>query len=98
MTAFNAVRFRVKPGREQEFLDAHKKVEANWPGLRHANMIKTGERTYCIIAEWSDMDSLAAARPSMIKTLDSLRDTLEDLGGVLGVTDPVSGPVVLALK
>jgi len=98
MTAFNAVRFRVKPGREQEFLDAHKKVEANWPGLRHANMIKTGERTYCIIAEWSDMDSLAAARPSMIKTLDSLRDTLEDLGGGLGVTDPVSGPVVLALK
>ena len=98
MTAFNAVRFRVKPGREQEFLDAHKKVEANWPGLRHANMIKTGERTYCIIAEWSDMDSLAAARPSMIKTLDSFRDTLEDLGGGLGVTDPVSGPVVLELK
>ena len=29
MTAFNAVRFRVKPGREQEFLDAHKKVERN---------------------------------------------------------------------
>jgi hypothetical protein len=33
MTAFNAVRFRVKPGRDQEFLDAHKKVQANWPGL-----------------------------------------------------------------
>ena len=98
MTAFNAVRFRVKPGREQEFLDAHRKIEANWPGLRHANIIKSGERTYCIIAEWSDMDSLAAARPSMIKTLDSLRDTLEDLGGGLGVTDPVSGPVVLPLK
>jgi hypothetical protein len=98
MTAFNAVRFRVKAGREQEFLDAHKKVEANWPGLRHANMIKTGERTYSIIAEWSDMDSLAAARPSMIKTLDSFRDTLEDLGGGLGVADPVSGPVVLPMK
>ena len=98
MTAFNAVRFRVKAGREQEFLDAHKKVEVNWPGLRHANMIKTGERTYCIIAEWSDMDALAAARPKMIQTLDSFRDTLEDLSGGLGVTDPVSGPVVLALK
>ena len=98
MTAFNAVRFRVKPGREQEFLNAHKNVEANWPGLRHANIIKTGERTYCIIAEWSDMDSLAAARASMITTLDSFRDTLEDLGGGLGVTDPVSGPVVLPLK
>jgi hypothetical protein len=98
MTAFNAVRFRVKPGREQEFLDAHKKVEANWPGLKHANMIKTGERTYCIIAEWIDMDSLANARPNMIATLDSFRDTLEDLGAGLGVTDPVSGPVVLPLK
>jgi hypothetical protein len=98
MTAYNVVRFRVKAGREQDFLDAHKRVEANWPGLRHANIIKTGERSYCIIAEWSDMDSLANARPNMIATLDSFRNTLEELGGSLGVTDAVSGPVVLALK
>jgi quinol monooxygenase YgiN len=98
MTAFNAVRFKVKSGREQEFLDAHKKVQANWPGLKHANMINTGDRTFCIIAEWTDMDALANARPNMIATLDSFRDTLEDLGGGLGLTDPVSGPVVLALK
>lgn len=98
MTAFNAVRFKVKAGREQEFLDAHKKVDSDWPGLIHVNMIKTGERTYCIIAEWSDMQALANARPQMIATLDSFRDTLDDLGGGLGVTDPVSGPVVLALK
>jgi hypothetical protein len=97
MTAFNVVRFRVKSGREQEFLDAHNKV-ADWSGLKHVNMIKTGERTYCIIAEWTDMDALAKARPNMIATLDSFRDTLEDLGGGLGVSDPVSGPVVLALK
>jgi len=38
------------------------------------------------------MDSLAAARPNMIATLDSFRDTLD------GDTDPVSGPVVLTLK
>jgi len=98
MTAFNAVRFRVKPGREQEFLDAHAKVQRNWAGLLRANIIKTGECTYCIIAEWADMDSLANARPNMIATLDTFRDTLEDLGGGLGLTDPVSGPVVLALK
>jgi quinol monooxygenase YgiN len=98
MTAFNAVRFRVKPGRDQEFLEAHKKVQADWPGLVHVYMIKTGEHSYCVIAEWSDMDALAQARPHMIATLDSLRHTLEDLGGGLGVTDPVSGPVVLALK
>ena len=96
MTAFNAVRFRVKPGCDQEFLDAHKSVD--WPGLRHVNMIKAGERSYCIIAEWDDMDALAKARPHMIATLDSFRHTLEDLGGGLGVTDAVAGPVVLALK
>jgi quinol monooxygenase YgiN len=98
MTAFNAVRFRVKSGREQEFLDAHKKVQANWPGLLHANIIKTDDRTFCIIAEWTDMNALANARPNMIATLNSFRDTLEELGGGIGLTDPVSGPVVLALK
>jgi hypothetical protein len=98
MSAFNAVRFRVKSGRDQEFLDAHKAVPSSWPGLRHANIIKTGEHTYCIIAEWNDADALAKARPHMIRTLDSFRGTLEDLGGGLGVTDAVSGPVVMTLK
>ena len=70
MVAFNAVRFKVKVGREQEFLDAHKGVGMSWPGLRHANIIKTGERTYCIIAEWDGLQSLADARPQMIATLD----------------------------
>lgn len=98
MTAFNAVRFRVKAGREQEFLDAHKTVGATWPDLIHANIIKTGERSFCIIAEWKDMDACIAARPNMITTLNSFRETLEDLGGGLGLTDPAAGPVVLALK
>lgn len=98
MTAFNVVRFRVKPGRDQDFLDAHKRVDANWPGLVGVRMVKTGDRSYCIIGEWAEMDSLAKARPQMLALLDSFRDTLEDLGGGLGVTDPVSGPVVLAMK
>ena len=98
MAAFNVVRFKVKPGREQEFLDAHSGTNAAWPGLRHANIIKNGERSYCIIAEWSSLSDLAGARQHMIATLDSFRDTLEDLGGGLGVTDPVSGEVVLSLR
>ena len=44
------------------------------------------------------METLAKARAKLIATLDSFRDTLEDLGGGLGVTDPVSGPVILMLK
>ena len=75
-----------------------KKVAFAWPGLRHVNIIKTGEHTFCVIGEWTNMDAIANARASMIATLNSFRDTLEDLGGGLGVTDPVSGPVVKALK
>ena len=96
MTAFNSVRFKVKPGRDEEFIDAHRRAERNWPGLRRANLIKTGEQTYCIVGEWDDMDSLAAARPHMGATLDTFRHMLEEVGGE--VTDPVSGTVVLELK
>ena len=98
MSAFNAVRFRVRPGRDQEFLDAHRAVAGHWPGLEHANIIKTGDHSYCIIAEWRDFNALAKARPEMIATLDTFRHTLEDLGGGVGVTDAVSGEVVLTMK
>jgi len=61
-------------------------------------MIRTGDRSYCIIGEWEDMAAMAVARPNMIATLNSFRDTLEDFGGGLGATDPVSGPVVLEMR
>ena len=100
MTAFNVVRFRVKPGREQEFLDAHQpqNVKSKWPGWRRVDVIQTGDRSYCVIGEWEDMAAMAAARPNMVATLNSFRDTLEDLGGGLGVTDAVSGPVVTEIR
>jgi hypothetical protein len=98
MTTFNVVRFRVKPGRESDFLDAHRNGKARWPGLVKGHMIKTGERTYCAVCEWPDEATLAAARPNMIATLNTFRDTLEDLGGGLGVTDAVSGASVIDLK
>ena len=65
--------------------------------MRRVTIIKTGERSYCFIGEWDSMQAMAAARPHMIATLDTFRDTLEDLGGGLGVTDPVSGEVVVEL-
>lgn len=94
MTAYNVVRFRTKPGQEQAFIDAHGKVDRTMSGFRKGSLIKTGDRSFCLIGEWDDFDSIAAARPEMISILDSFRDMLEDLGGGLGVTDPVSGSVV----
>ena len=98
MSAFNAVRFRVKPGRQKEFVDAHRQIAADWPGLVRANLIRTGDRSYCLIAEWTDEEAIAQARPKMLETLNSFRDTLQVLSPQLGYTDPVSGPVVLELK
>jgi hypothetical protein len=98
MTAFNAVRFRIKSGRHSDFLDAHRNVPQSWLGLKHANIVKTGEDTYCLIAEWDDVEAMTEARPAMIATLNSFRDTLEEIGTGLGVTDAVSGAVVLTLK
>jgi hypothetical protein len=97
MTACNIVRFRIKPGMDQEFLDAHREGKAAWPGLTRGFIIATGERTYVLVGEWPDMTELSGARQRMIQTLDTFRHTLEDLGSGLGVTDAVSGKVVLAL-
>jgi len=97
MKAFNVVRFRVKPGEEERFLDAHRQAKVDFAGYRGAAIIKTGERSYCLIGGWDDFDSLVAARPQMIAMLDTVRDTIEDLGGGLGVTDPVSGETVVEL-
>lgn len=43
MTAFNVVRFRVKPGAEQAFLDAHRNARPDWPGGRRFTVVKAGE-------------------------------------------------------
>jgi hypothetical protein len=46
---------------------------------------------------WPSQKAMAAARPAMIKTLDSFRATLDDQGEGRGITDAVSGAVVLDL-
>lgn len=97
-TAFNIVRFRVKPGREQDFIDAHRKADPTFKGFLRGSLVDTGERTFCFVGEWDSFDAIAAARPQMISLLDTFRDHLVDLGGELGVTDPVSGEVVIDLK
>lgn len=97
MTAFNVVRMRVKPGREAEFLKLNQPESGKMPGMRSGHIIKTGDRSYCLLAEWDSMDAIVAARPSMIGLLDTMRGLLEDLGGGLGVTDPVSGEVVVTI-
>jgi quinol monooxygenase YgiN len=98
MTAFNVVRFRVKPGREEAFIEAHRRAHPAFKGFMRGTLIKTGERSFCMVGEWKSFDDLAAARPQMIGILDTFRGDLEDLGDGLGVTDPVSGETVYEMK
>ena len=89
----NCVRVVVKQGCEKRYLDA---VEA-WvspKGMRERYLARTGERAFCFVALWDSEDSLVEARPQMIEHLNSVRDLLEELSPELGVTDPVSGPVI----
>jgi hypothetical protein len=91
MTAYNVVRMRVKPGRNEDYLEAHRAIDRDtFAGMKSVAIIQTGERDFCLIGEWDSMDAIVAARPTMIATLDRSREMLEDLGGDLGVTDPIS--------
>ena len=94
MAAFNVVRFRVKPGCEQQFIDAHRKLRREFSGFIGGSLVRTGERSFCMVGEWRSFQHIVKARPAMIGLLDSFRELLEDLGSGLGVTDPVSGEVV----
>jgi hypothetical protein len=97
MTAYNVVRMRVKPGREADYLKSHEAMDRSAlkaAGLKKFSIVKTGDRSYCVVGEWESFDSIVKARPEMIGQLDRMRDMLEDLGGGVGVTDPVSGEVV----
>jgi hypothetical protein len=97
MKAFNLVRFHVKPGGEEKFIEEHRRAASDFPGFQRGSLIKTGDRSYCFIGECDDDESIQRAEPQMAAALDQLRDTLEDLGGGLGVTDPVSGELILEL-
>jgi hypothetical protein len=94
MTAFNVVRFRVKAGNEQQVIDTYRSIRPAYQGYLGGDLIQTGERSFCIIGKWRNMNALVAARPQMIVVLDRLREMLEDLGNGLGVTDPVAGETV----
>ena len=97
MRSYNVVRFKVKPGKEEKFIEAHR-IDPDFKGFRGGALVKTGERAYCFVGEWESFEHLAGAREKMVGMLDSFRDALEDLGGGLGKTDPVSGEAVVVFE
>ncbi len=92
MAFLNSVRVKVKQGMEEQYLARFRTWEQ--PGMTNSYLAKTGERSYCFVGIWESEANLIAARPQMIEHLNSVRELLEELSPELGVTDPVSGPVL----
>ncbi|MFD2177427.1 hypothetical protein [Veronia pacifica] len=90
----NVVRFMVKPGMNDAFEKAVHSGGGLHNGELHQVFIKTGDRSYCGWSFWESEEAMVAARPELIEYLDTCREYLEEISPELGVTDPVSGPVI----
>jgi hypothetical protein len=75
MTTYTVVRFKPKPGLEQEFLDRYTSIKREFDGLRKAALAKISDGDYFAIAEWESEAHLAAARPTMAGNLATFQDT-----------------------
>ena len=102
MTKFiNAVRSKVKKDKKDEYMQKLQEFFNNMQGtdgLISMKQIQTGPNNMCIIGEWKDEQSIAKARDKMIAGLNAVRSLLEEISPELGVTDPVSGPVIMESK
>jgi hypothetical protein len=92
------VRFRVKSGHQEQFIARHRGMNPGLKGFRGGSLVRTGENTFCFIGEWTSFQKIVDARPLMGSILDTFREHLEDQGAGLGLTDPVSGEVVVKLR
>ena len=87
-----SVRFLVKEGEVDAFVAA---CETNPKyGEISSYIVKTGDLTFVWKAIFESEQALIDARPGMIGNLNRLRDHLQEISPELGVTDPVSGPVI----
>ena len=89
----SSVRFKVKAGHRDEFVQKLKDFPLPQGALHHT-VVETGDHTFCTFVTWKEEQDLVNARPGMIAFLDTARPLLEELSSELGVTDPVSGAVI----
>ena len=90
----NVVRFVVKEGSENDFLEVFKTFSKE-EGEIYSFLVQTGDREYVAVGTWESEDALVTARPSLIGNLDKMRDFLEEISPDLGVTDPRSGNIIM---
>ena len=93
MKHVNIVRFKVKLEHVNDYLGALTQQPV-WKGNIESKTIQTGENTFCAYGLWESKDAMDLEMDSMVGWLDTIRHMLEEITPELGVTDPVSGPVI----
>ena len=58
-------------------------------------VVDCGEGKVSTTVQWQSQDALIEVRPALISFLDSVRLLLEEISPELGVTDPISGEIIL---
>ena len=74
MSAFNIVKFKVKPGQDEAFLNAHRNGKARWPGLSRGTIVKTPSQ-------------LPNYRQKVPQTIDAIVGSLEGYRFVEGLVE-----------
>ena len=99
METCNVVRIRVKPEFEAEFLALNENPSHGVEqGLIHSFLVRTGERTYCFVGQWSSMTALAAGQSVIAAQWDKMRHMLDDLGEGAEPIEPLVGEIVAKRK
>ena len=96
----NVVRSKIKESMKDEYMKKLQDFFASMKrteGLISMKQIQTGPNNMCIVGEWKDADSIAKARDKMIAGLDTVRPLFEEISPEVGVTDPVSGSVIMEI-
>jgi|TARA_B110000444_G_C18329883_1_gene362385 hypothetical protein len=90
----NVVRFKVKPDQLENYLKANDEL-ALFSGQIEGRLVKTGDYSFCSTGLWESKEAMDSEMDNMISYLDTIRDFLEEISPELGVTDPVSGSLIL---
>ena len=96
MTKFaSSVRAKVSDINKAAFINALKTFDTqDYPGALSHQIIDIGDGRFQTTIVWENQNALVAARPDLIKYLDKWRHLLEEISPELGVTDPISGPII----
>ena len=97
MNYMNIVKFNVKPQHVEDYLKSSREMPL-FTGQIMGRLVQIGEHSFCSMGLWDSKAAMDAEMANMISYLDGIRHMLEEISPELGVTDAVSGSVIMENK